>query len=86
MALKWVRSDNYETMSREGAARIVAAIEKGLGERRPVLLGLATGNTMISLYEKLADTFNRGGLDLSRLYTFNLDEYVDGIVLVANSI
>jgi glucosamine-6-phosphate deaminase len=76
MTLQWVRVNDYEAMSRDGAARIVAAIEKGLGERQSVLLGLATGNTMISLYEKMADTLNRRAIDLSRLHTFNLDEYV----------
>jgi glucosamine-6-phosphate deaminase len=76
MAPQWVRVDDYEAMCRDGAARIVAAVEKGLGERRPVLLGLATGNTMITLYELLADALNRRGLDLSQLHTFNLDEYV----------
>jgi glucosamine-6-phosphate deaminase len=76
MALQWARANDYETMSRDGAASIFAAVEKGLAERRPVLLGLATGNTMIELYAMLADTLNRHRLDLSQLHTFNLDEYV----------
>jgi glucosamine-6-phosphate deaminase len=76
MALRWVKVKDYDAMSREGAARAAAAIEKGLRGRRPVSLGLATGNTMILLYEKLADTLNRRRLDLARLHTFNLDEYV----------
>ena len=41
-----------------------------------MLLGLATGNTMLVLYERLADLINEPGLDLSQLHTFNLDEYV----------
>lgn len=76
MTLQWVRTKDYEAMSSDGATRIVAALEKGVAEHRPVLLGLATGNTMISLYEKLADTLNRRNIDLSQLHTFNLDEYV----------
>ena len=76
MAVQWIGANHYETMCRDAAVRIAAAIEKGLGECRPVLLGLATGNTMIGVYEKLAETLNRCGLDLSQLHTFNLDEYV----------
>ena len=36
------------------------------------VLGLATGNTMLGVYDRLA----RLGLDFSRVTTFNLDEYV----------
>ena len=77
MPLQWIRANDYEAMCRDAAARIVAAIDNGLAECRPVLLGLATGNTMIGVYEKLAETLNRCGSDLSQLHTFNLDEYVD---------
>lgn len=76
MSLDWVRENDYEAMSREGAARIAAAIEKRLRQRCPMLLGLATGNTMLSLYQRLAGMLNDRRLDLSQLHTFNLDEYV----------
>jgi len=76
MALHWVREDDYEAMSRAGATRIAAAIEKRLRQRCPMLLGLATGNTMLTLYERLAGMLNERRLDLAQLHTFNLDEYV----------
>lgn len=76
MPLQWIRVDDYEAMSREGAARIAAAIEKRLSQRCPMLLGLATGNTMLRLYELLAGVLNQRRLDLSQLHTVNLDEYV----------
>ncbi|MFA6561010.1 MAG: glucosamine-6-phosphate deaminase [Verrucomicrobiia bacterium] len=76
MALTWVRVENYEAMSKLAAERTFAAIEQRLRGNRPMLLGLATGNTMLSLYAQLAVMLNRRGLDLSRLHTVNLDEYV----------
>jgi glucosamine-6-phosphate deaminase len=76
MTLHWIRTEDYAAMSELGAARIAEAIERRLGQRRPMLLGLATGNTMLTLYQRLAERLNQRGLDLSELHTFNLDEYV----------
>lgn len=76
MSLQWIRVDDYEAMSAAGAARIAVSLEPGLRQGRPVLLGLATGNTMLVLYQRLAELLNRRGLSLSQLHTFNLDEYV----------
>ncbi|MCO4329103.1 glucosamine-6-phosphate deaminase [Staphylococcus hyicus] len=39
-------------------------------------LGLATGGTMIEMYAHLVDLLNKNALDVSRIHTFNLDEYV----------
>ena len=63
-------------MSNLAAKRVFAAIERTLHGNQPMLLGLATGNTMLSLYAQLAEMLNHRGLDLSRLHTVNLDEYV----------
>ncbi|MBI5686262.1 MAG: glucosamine-6-phosphate deaminase [Verrucomicrobia bacterium] len=63
-------------MSRLAAERTFAVIERRLRGNRPMLLGLATGNTMLSLYAQLAEMLNQRRLDLSRLHTVNLDEYV----------
>jgi len=76
MLLNWVRVDDYEAMSEAGAARMAAVVEEGSRCGRPVLLGLATGNTMLVLYRRLAEMLNQRRVDLSKLYTFNLDEYV----------
>lgn len=78
MAIEWVRVDDYETMGAAGAACIAAVVERRLRAHRPALVGLATGNTMLRLYERLAEMLNQRGLDLSHLHTFNLDEYVGG--------
>ena len=41
-----------------------------------LVLGLATGSTMESVYEQLVRKHQKEGLDFSRCRTFNLDEYV----------
>lgn len=40
-------------------------------------LGLATGSTMLPVYEAFIDKVKEKKLDLSELKTFNLDEYID---------
>ena len=42
---------------------------------KPTVLGLATGSTPVSLYRELIRMHRDEGLDLSRVITFNLDEY-----------
>lgn len=67
--------ENYADMSSVGASIIYAAAMRRLSRGERFNLGLATGNTMIELYRKLADKFNRARADLSLLSTWNLDEY-----------
>ena len=66
---------DYEAMSNVGASTIYNAVMKKIACGERFNLGLATGNTMIRLYELLADKFNRAKADLSLLSTWNLDEY-----------
>jgi len=55
------------------AARLVA----GAVQRKPNLtLGLATGSTMVGVYQQLVQLHKSGSLDFSRVTTFNLDEYL----------
>jgi glucosamine-6-phosphate deaminase len=42
---------------------------------RPTVLGLATGSTPVGLYRELIRLHKEADLDLSRVVTFNLDEY-----------
>ena len=73
MLLESVR--NYEDLSAVGASKLFGAVMERLARGERFNLGLATGNTMIELYRILADRFNAEGVDLSRLQTWNLDEY-----------
>lgn len=43
---------------------------------KPTVLGLATGSTPVGLYRELIRLHRDEGLDLSRVITFNLDEYL----------
>ncbi|RXK17901.1 glucosamine-6-phosphate deaminase [Macrococcus sp. DPC7161] len=41
------------------------------------VLGLATGGTMSTFYEKLSGSINENPIDVKKLNTFNLDEYYE---------
>lgn len=64
--------DSRETLGQACANCIIEEIQKN----KQVVLGLATGSTPLPVYKALVKAFNRGGLDLSEVTTFNLDEYV----------
>lgn len=76
--MKWTAADNYENMCWVTAKRMFDVISQKLKRGNPVNVGMATGNTMLRLYEILSAMLNAADLSLSRFYTFNLDEYVDG--------
>jgi glucosamine-6-phosphate deaminase len=61
---------DYDAMSRT-AAGIIAQLVR---EKSHCVLGLATGSTPLGLYRELV-RLSHQGLDLSRVTTFNLDEY-----------
>ncbi|MEI9961775.1 MAG: glucosamine-6-phosphate deaminase [Limisphaerales bacterium] len=61
----------------ESAAGLVADfVAKELVARPSLVLGLATGCTMESVYDHLVWLHVEKGLDFSRCRTFNLDEYI----------
>jgi glucosamine-6-phosphate deaminase len=67
-----VLKPNSEELGRE-AARVVANAVR----RNPALrLGLATGGTMLAVYQELVRLHRRESLDFSQVVTFNLDEYL----------
>ena len=75
--MNWIKVKNYEEMSRMGAEKIYRVIAEKTKEGRRVNIGLATGNTMIRLYELLAELLNRNRIRLNLLHTWNLDEYAE---------
>ena len=63
--------------TREQAVSLTAAlIARAIQARPNLVLGLATGRTMESVYELLVALHEDDGLDFSLVRTFNLDEYV----------
>ncbi len=66
---------DYKAMSSVGASILFDAAMTKISRGQPFNMGLATGNTMITLYEELAAKFNIARADLSLLSTWNLDEY-----------
>ena len=52
---------------------------------KPTVLGLATGSTPVGLYRELIRLHREDGLDLSKVVTFNLDEYFPMLKEESNS-
>jgi glucosamine-6-phosphate deaminase len=63
---------NYEEISRL-AARMVASVVR---DDPSATLGLATGATMLGVYQELMLLHKKEPLDFSRVTVFNLDEYL----------
>ncbi|WP_246880455.1 glucosamine-6-phosphate deaminase [Sporosarcina sp. 6E9] len=66
--MKFIKVDNAEL----GSETTFQVIKEELENNRLHSIGLATGNTMIPVYEKWVNS----DLDFSNVITFNLDEYV----------
>jgi glucosamine-6-phosphate deaminase len=66
-----------ECPTQDEAADLVAHdILEALRHKPDLVLGLATGSTPIGVYERLVRAHREGGVDFSRVRTFNLDEYI----------
>lgn len=61
-----------EAVAAAAARRVLGAV----GRKPAAVLGLPTGRTPLRLYERLVAAHARAVVDLSRLTTFNLDEFV----------
>ncbi len=62
---------------KEAVKKAVSIVKRLIDKKPDVVLGLATGSTMISLYKELARLYKKGEIDFSKIRTFNLDEYVN---------
>jgi glucosamine-6-phosphate deaminase len=69
--MKTVIAKNYDKLSKR-AAKIVA---EQVNQKPDSVLGLATGTTVIGMYNKLVEMHKKGKVDFSQVKTFNLDEY-----------
>ena len=70
--MRIIITNSYEQMGLE-AANIVAG---QIYLKPDSVLGLATGSTPLSLYQRLIAVHETIGLDFSDIKTFNLDEYI----------
>jgi glucosamine-6-phosphate deaminase len=57
------------------ASEIATLIKSRQREKKPCVLGLATGSTPTRVYEELVLLNKKKGLSFKNVYTFNLDEY-----------
>src|SRR3954451_2738532 len=57
------------------AMEIANQIRKSEEEGHPIVIGLATGSTPISMYKELVRLHREEGLSFKNVITFNLDEY-----------
>ena len=58
------------------ASRGFAFTRRCLAQKPDAVLGLATGDTPLSLYALLVAAHDRGEISFDRVHTFNLDEYL----------
>ncbi|WP_068747575.1 glucosamine-6-phosphate deaminase [Thermovenabulum gondwanense] len=70
--MKVIVVKDYAELSKKAALFVVEEITK----KPDLVLGLATGNTPLGMYQELVRLFQKGKVDFSKVVTFNLDEYV----------
>jgi glucosamine-6-phosphate deaminase len=69
--VKLIRVTDREALSVHAAEMIAGRVQ----QKPDSVLGLATGGTPEGTYQQLKKIYDRESLDLSRVTTFNLDEY-----------
>ena len=67
--------DSASSASAYVAKEIAETIRANNSGGKHTTLGLATGSTPVKIYDELVRIHQEDGLDFSRVYTFNLDEY-----------
>src|SRR5438105_9566563 len=66
---------DHDDLALRLADRIVEVIARETAAKGRCVLGLATGSTPLGIYRELIRRHQAGEVDLSRVVTFNLDEY-----------
>ena len=57
-------------------SRMVDIILATVDQKPDAVLGLATGGTMVPVYQQLVARFKQGGISFAGVRSFNLDEYI----------
>lgn len=70
--MRIIKAKDYKDMSRKAANVISAQVIL----KSNCVLGLATGTTVLGIYEQLIDWYQKGDIDFSNVKSVNLDEYV----------
>ncbi|MFH1427354.1 MAG: glucosamine-6-phosphate deaminase [Patescibacteria group bacterium] len=70
--MKIIITKDYRSMSARAARIVIRQIQKKPGS----VLGLATGDTPLGLYQNLLAAYKQGKISFKKVTTFNLDEYV----------
>lgn len=69
--MRFIKTDNYETLSRLSANIIAAQVVS----KPNCVLGLATGSSPLGTYKNLAEYCKNGDVDFTEVTSVNLDEY-----------
>lgn len=69
--MRIIIEENYQAMSRKAALLVASQVTL----KADSVLGLATGDTPLGMYQELIKMYRRGEIDFSEVVTFNLDEY-----------
>ena len=69
--MRIIKVKNYEEMSKKAAVMLASQIIL----KPNSVLGLATGDTPLGMYEQLINMYNNKEIDFSEVKFFNLDEY-----------
>ena len=70
--MNFIKVENYDKLSAIAANIIASQVTL----KPNCVLGLATGSSPLGTYAKLAEKYNAGELDFSKVTSVNLDEYV----------
>jgi len=76
MSTSYVVFDHPITACAQVAATIADLIRERAAQGRRAVLGLATGNTPLPLYQELIRLHREEGLSFKNVISFNLDEYL----------
>jgi glucosamine-6-phosphate deaminase len=76
MPWKILVTRDFDHMSDVAAELTIHSVQALQNEKKEVVLGLATGNSLTGLYRRLAAAANAGQLESARWRTFNIDEYI----------